>query len=162
MTLIRAFDRFRHGFNNVNFLSDEKDEFGTYAIRFSNAETNKQAFFVFKNSMKGKWLSVHYSLYQEAKEHQMPIVLGLGEKYFYMFTADEIDKECRTNERDNGVLMMNFPITAGRSLQKKKRDAEPAPKRTPKNKKKLPDDGLFETPIGKVLERELGPLERVG
>ena len=162
MTLLSSFRTFENRFNDVKFLEHVKDEYGMYAIRFQNAKTGKEAFFCFKNSMNGKIVSVHHSLLVSARMREMMIVLGLGEKYFYMFTPADIERDCKINERENGVRMANFPITAGRSLQKPREKKKAEETKHLKPSKNLKPDGLLDTPMGKLLERELGPLERVG
>ena len=159
MSIISAFYAFRSKYKDVEHLEDMKDELGIYAIRFQKGSTKKQAFFCYKVRMGSRLIGIHHSIYEEAKKYNLPIILSLGEKYYYLFTAADIERECKTDWTENGTMMIYFPISSATSLQKPR---EHKLSTAPKHKKNLKPDGLLELPIGKVMEKDLGPLERVG
>ena len=149
MNLLASFGLFQSRFPNVDLMEHIKDNTGgLYALRIRNKRKSTEAFFCFKNSMKGSTVSIHKELFQKAKPKNSPIIMGL-ESRFYLFMPADIERDCKENIR-NGHVMVNFPVTSGRSLQEHEKPPEPQ------------GDGLFESQGGKLLEKHLGPLERIG
>lgn len=118
MTIYQALQAFKERFPKDKIIEVEhlKDKVGTYAFRVRAVRWSREAYFCFKASMNGAQVSVHEHLFELAKEKNLPIVMAVEERY-YKFLWGDIEKNHTVNER-YGTKMLNFPITAGQSMQK--------------------------------------------
>lgn len=150
MSLIQSLKEFEKRYNDVIKVEDLKDS-GTqlYAFRIRNRRKSTEAVFCYKNSMKGNLVSIHRDALEHAKAKEIPVIMDVKGRY-YMYTVADIERNCKENTW-HGQRMVNFPITAGISLQEQRtKKAEPQ------------HDSLFEDPKMKLVNEHLGPLERVG
>lgn len=119
MRIYAALKEFKEKYAKDKMVEVEhiKDRHGTYAFRIRAQRWSREAFFCSKGSMNGAEVSVHEHLYLLAKEKNLPIIMSIDGRH-YKFLWGDIEKNHHTNER-YGVRMVNFPITAGESMQKK-------------------------------------------
>jgi hypothetical protein len=119
MTIYSALKAFKEKYPRERIMEIEhlKDKRGVFGFVVKNTRQSTYAVFCFKSSMNGGEVSVHEEIFKRAKEKAWPIILSVDGTLYYKFLPGDIEKKNWPNER-YGVTMINFPITAGHSLQR--------------------------------------------
>jgi len=118
-----------------------RDGEGVYAISITGP-SGKISYFVAKDSMKGNIVSVHRELLERARMYGNKIIMSV-KGTLYIFSPQEIEVHPTTFKNNwKGITMVNFSIEAGKRLL-------PEEKQTP-----APE--LFDSPVTRAVERELG------
>jgi hypothetical protein len=155
MYILRAaFANFQRRYPKTDLYEQLKDAHGVYAYRIMSKESGRHAFFAAKGSQDGDMISIHLTMFEEARRKNLPIFIALGAERFYRYMpADILREKPYVNER-NDALYLNFPIRAGQSLQSGKQKS--GERNTESNRHKVERMLIDELQAERVAE-ECGP-----